>query len=170
MLVAASGAAGIPLELALAVAMAESALNSKAERWGSMTSQAQAAIIGGDMDLLQAIIDEVWPDISFGLSQRIVEYHYLGDGSQRADNCLSVREGVFADPARDLQEMCTKLATCLATAQAANLGPVGGDPLLGACVVYNAGHYPTADDSWWSTWSANAASYRAALDRAAGMI
>lgn len=166
----AASAAGIPLQLALACALAESGLNPRAERWGGMTGQAQQAIAAGDNALLQAIIDETWPDISFGYSQKIVEFHYLGDHSQSVDNCLAVRAGVFADPDRNLVEMANQLAGCMATAQAGDLSPVGGDPLLGALIVYNAGHLPAADSPWWGQWAGNVANYKAALDRAAGMV
>ena len=90
--------------------------------------------------MLQAIIDATWPDISFGRSQRIVKFHWTGDGQPTVANCLAVRQAVFADPARDAREMAVRLAANLRTARQHDLAPVQADELLGACVVYNAGH------------------------------
>ncbi len=170
MLERAANEAGIPLELILAGAIAESGLNPRAERWGTMTVQAQAAIAQGDMQWLQSIINATWPDISFGLSQKVVAYHYLGDRSRTVENCLAVREGVFADPERNLMEMAVQLNDCLFDVYGCDLSKVGWDPLLAALVVYNHGSYPPAWDDYWTRWAGNVASYRGALDRARSMI
>lgn len=162
--------AGIPLLLALACVIAESGLNPRAERWGSLTSDARTAINQGDLGRLAQIIEEVWPDISFGYSQKIVLYHYLGDRSSSIENCLAVREGVFGDPEGNLRAMAQQLAGCLGTAQAGDLSPVGGDPLLGALVVYNAGHLPPAVSPWWDKWAGNVGSYGRAMAQAREML
>ncbi len=159
--------AGVPLALVLACGQAESGWNSRAERWGWRTEAAKLMIDVGDDAELQAIIDDVWPDISFGIGQRIVLYHYLGDFQPTLANCLAVREGVFADPQRDVVHMADTLAGCLAVARQSDLTPVGGDELLGALVVYNAGHMPRPDSVWWHDWAGNVANYRAAMAWAA---
>lgn len=146
MLKSAADAASIPLELALACAIAESSLNPKATRTGA------------------------WPDISFGYGQQIVLYHYLGDHSNTPSNIAAVREGVFADPQRNIDDMCLRLASDLQRVQNVDLGPVDGDPLLAALVVYNAGSFHPAGDPWWGTWAGNVRNYRGALARAREML
>jgi hypothetical protein len=158
-------AAHIPRTLLLAAVLAESGLNPHAERWGRQTAAARTAITNDDREWLQAIIDDVWPDISFGYGQRIVLYHWLGDGTQSVDNVLAVRAGVFADPAGDLAHMAKMLAECLDQARSGDLSPVQGDELLGALAVYNGGHLYPPDDPWWQTWAGNIASYRTMLTR-----
>jgi len=169
-LVVAADGAGIPVSLLLACAIAESGLNPRAERWGSRTEEAVAAIESGDLGRLGWIIEEAWPDISFGYGQRIVMYHYLGDRSSSVENCLAVRDGVFADPEADLRAMAEHLSACLSAAEGSDLSPVGSDPLLGALVVYNAGRMPASTDTWWQKWSGNVGSYRRALDRARELL
>lgn len=159
----------IPAVLLLAGMIAESGLNPEAERWGMRTVEAQSYITRGDNVLLQALCYDVYPDLGFGFSQRIVLYHYLGDGTASIANVLAVRRLVFANPERDVYEMAAKLADCRQTALMGFLSPVGGDVLLGALVAYNAGHLPGEADSWWVRWAGNVASYRAALAEAAGM-
>lgn len=162
--------AGIPMELALACAIAESGLNPKAERWGGRTEEARGAIRLGSLDLLRQIIRDVWPDISFGYGQRVVAFHWAGDRQPTAENCIAVRDTVFSNPGRDLLEMARKLNDCLADTYGADLSPVGGDCLLGALVAYNAGHIPAPGDSWWEDWAGNVAAYRWALAQARGIL
>lgn len=146
MLKSAADAAGIPLELALACAIAESDLNPRAERRGA------------------------WPDISFGYGQQIVLYHYLGDHTSSPENIAAVREGVFADPQWNLDDMCKRLASDLQRVQNVDLGPVAGDQLLGALVVYNSGSWHSANDAWWGAWSGNVRNYQRALTQAREML
>ena len=86
-----------------------------------------------------------WPDVSFGYGQRIVRFHYAGDRSPSVPNVLAVRRQVFEHPEADLREMATFLKGTLAQARRGDLSPCGGDELLGALIVYNAGHLPAPD-------------------------
>jgi hypothetical protein len=167
-LTAASEGAGIPLALALACAIAESGLDPRAERWGGAdgTRQAREAIAAGDTARLQEIVARAWPDVSFGYGQRIVRFHYAGDRSPSIPNVLAVRRQVFEHPEEDVREMATFLKGTLAQARRGDLSPCGGDELLGALIVYNAGHLPAPDSSWWEERQGNVANYRRALERA----
>ncbi len=166
----AAAAANIPLELLLACALAESNLNPRAERWGSQTANALEAIAAGDNARLQAIITSAWADISFGYAQRIVLYHYVGDGSSDVNNVLAVRQHVFDNPDNDLLEAANKLAGNLAAARAADLSQCDGDELLGALIIYNAGHMHPPGDPWWVDWRGNVNNYRTNLARARSMV
>jgi hypothetical protein len=167
-LTAASEGAGIPLVLALACAIAESGLDPRAERWGGSegTRHAREAIAAGDTSRLREIIDRAWPDISFGYGQRIVRFHYAGDQSPSVPNVLAVRRQVFEDPETDLREMAALLSSTLGRARRGDLSPCGGDEILGALIVYNAGHLPAPDAPWWDEHPVNLANYRRALERA----
>lgn len=160
---AAAEAAGIPLPLALACVAAESDLHPRAERWGRFTQDARAALAAGNTARLQEIIDRAWPDVSFGYAQRIVLYHYHGDRSPRVENVLRVRQHVFDHPEEDLLHMARMLANCLARARREDISLVGGDELLGALVIYNAGHFPPRDRPYWQTHGQNVERYRRAL-------
>lgn len=107
---------------------------------------------------LQEIIDSEFPDISFGYGQRIVAYHWLGNGSGSIDNVLRVRDGVFSDHYADILNMATRLRTCRSVAVIA-----GAEPIFGALIVYNAGHYPDAGSSWWQRYAGNVANIRSAI-------
>jgi len=161
--------AGVPARLALAAAIAESGLNPLAERWGTRTEDAKAAIAAQDWGTLQAIINDVWADVSFGLSQRIVAFHELGDHSATVANSLAVRAAVLADPAADALAMATRLKGLLSGVQGQDLAPVGGDEQLAALIAYNSGHYPP-DASYWTNYAGNVANYRAALARAGALL
>lgn len=165
-LLAAAEAAGIPARLVLACAIAESELNPRAERWGRRTDEARAAIAAGNRTALNGIVGRAWPDISFGYGQRIVKYHYVGDGSRTLENVLSVRQYVFDHPEEDLAKMASFLAQKLAQAAGGDLGPCGGDVLLGALVAYNCGHYPKPGERYWLERSTTVARYRDGLERA----
>ena len=165
MLAAACVAHGIPLELALGCAIAESGLRPDAERWGTLTPQAKDAISRGDSVLLMDIINRTWPDISFGYGQQIVKFHYLGDQSASVENCLAVRRAVFNDPRANLLDMCKRLAARLRQAQTTDLTPVGGDLLLMACVLYNRGHLVT-DPAEWRAIQSRVDHYRRSLTQA----
>lgn len=161
----------IPLRLPLACAWAESGqMNEAAERWGTHTADAKTALANGDRGRLASIITAVWPDISFGLCQRIVKYHWDGDHSASVDNVLAVRQRTLQDVARDVHEMCAWLASDYSRAELARAGDaenyaahIGDDIALGALVIYNAGHWPLAVDTYWSTHGANVDNYRRGL-------
>lgn len=168
-LTSAAGEHGIPLELALGCAIAESGLRPDAERWGTFTTQAKAAIANQDMVLLQDIISRAWADVSFGYGQQIVLYHYLGDKKPTVDNCLEVRRQVFNDPVTNLRDMCKRLEARLRQARSANLLHVGGDVLLMACVIYNRGHVPV-DNTEWTAIKSRVDHYRRSLQQARDML
>jgi hypothetical protein len=160
---------GIPLELALGVAIAESGLRPDAERWGTLTTQARDAITNRDMVLLQDIIMRAWPDISYGYGQQIVKFHYLGDLSPTVDNCLAVRTAVFNDPVTNLRDMCKRLAARLKQAQQTSLSRTDGDVLLMAAVIYNRGHIPV-DVAEWTAIQSRVDHYRRSLAQARAML
>lgn len=165
--------AGIPLDLIVGCGAAESKLNALAERWGTHTVEAQAAILDGDAGALGAIIAAAGNDISFGVSQRIVAFHWAGDGTLTVPNCLYVRSQAFADPRRDILEMGRRLRSNLTTIEklkAAELARVDGNPWLGACVIYNAGHWPEAGEPYWQTRQGNIQNYRNGLEAAPVLI
>jgi hypothetical protein len=145
----------------LALLIAESGLNPMAERWGRETLAAQAAIERGDWSLLMAIISRAWPDVSFGYSQRIVLYHEEGDRSPSLNNCLTVRQAVFANQAADINAAASRLAGCF--------GHMTCDgSILSAMTVYNAGSDRRNEPAWWALWKGNIASYERALEQASG--
>jgi hypothetical protein len=145
----------------LALLIAESGLNPHAERWGRETLAAKAAIERGDWSLLMAIISRAWPDISFGMSQRIVLFHEEGDRSPSLNNCLAVRQAVFANPAADINAAASRLAGCF--------GHMTCDgSILSAMTIYNAGTDRRNEPAWWALWKGNIASYERALEQAAG--
>jgi hypothetical protein len=165
--------AGIPLDLIVGCGVAESKLNALAERWGTHTVEAQAAILAGDAGALSAIITAAGNDISFGVSQRIVAFHWAGTGELTVPNCLYVRSQAFADPRRDILEMGRRLRSNLTTVERlkpAELMNVGGDTRLGACVIYNAGHWPEGGEPYWKTRQANIQNYRNGLEAAPVLI
>jgi hypothetical protein len=156
----------MPLRLPLGCSYAESKLNERAERFGTTTPQAQAAIAAGDTTKLQALISAAWADVSFGIGQRVVLYHYAGNRSPGYPNVLAVRAQVFNNPVRDIQEQCVWNASHyrqVAILTDEELAPVDGDRELAALVIYNAGHWPGPNDSYWTTHAANVDNYRRGL-------
>jgi hypothetical protein len=147
----AAAAASIPAGLLLACLMAESELNERAERWGGgpLTAQAKAAIAAGDNNALRTVIAQPGNDVSFGLGQRIVKFHYHGNHQLTVENCLAVRQFVFAHVDQDVREAARFLAPRLTDARGQDLSPCGGDELLGALAAYNHGHYPAPGDVYW---------------------
>lgn len=163
---------GLPLLLVLGCAIAESNLRPDAERWGTRTAEAKDAIARQDWAALQRIIDAVVtisPDISFGYLQQVIKWHYLGDHEHTVANCLEVRRQVFADPRGNLFDGARRLAGTLRTARSHDLAPVDGDELLGACVVYNAGHWP-ANPQEWAARKSRVQHYRESLTKAATLL
>lgn len=165
-----SEAAGVPAVLLLACLIAESNLDERAERWGRETPIAKDAIERRDFTLLQQVIDRAGLDVSFGLAQRIVRYHWAGDQTMTVVNCLTVRDAVFADPDRDIWEAAKFLAPRYQAAQRADLSPVGGDVELMALTAYNAGSVRPPGDAYWTKYAGNVASYRQKLTMARSII
>ena len=161
---------GLPLWFALATVIAESGLNPRAERWGSETPAAKAALAAQNWPALQAVINRAGADISFSYGQQIILYHYVGTRQPTIENCLAVREHVFNNPEENLTDMCKRLAAnFLRVAGDPRLSYVGGDQYLGALLVYNSGSLQT-DPAWWKRWGSNIASYRDAIVRAKQMV
>lgn len=158
----------IPPELILACGIAESSLNPRAERWGSaeLNEQALEAIVAQDWETLQTVINAAWADISFGIAQRVVKYHWSGDHTQSWQNCMAVREAVFHDRDRDIAEMGRFLHTHFFNTVNADLRRTGGDPDLMALVAYNAGHIPAYDDPYWTARRSTIERYAKALGEA----
>lgn len=86
------------------------------------------------------------------------------------ENVLSVRQLVFSDPDRDIREMCSYLAGCLAQARNGDLSPVDGDEIVGALAVYNGGHLYPPKDKWWDIWRGNIDAYKRSLEQAKEML
>lgn len=145
-----------PLVL-LALLYAESGLNPRAERWGVQTAAAKSAIAAGDNAALQRVINVQWPDISFGLPQQIVLYHYYGDKSATVENCLAVRQQVFDNEEDTIRWAAIRLAGCFLNRTC------DGTP-LSAMVCYNAGSDRRSDPAWMAAWAGNVASYERALE------
>lgn len=167
----------IPLPLIVGCAVAESKINPKDERWGTRTPEAVDAMNGGAWGKLAEIITAAGNDISFGVSQRIVAGHWAGDRSLTVENCLYVRQATFADPRRDIIEMGKRLRTNLSIMERlqregspGTLANVGGDLSLGACVIYNAGHWPEMTETYWRTRQQNIQNYRDGLESAPSLI
>jgi LysM domain len=152
----AANAVGLDPSVLLALLKAESGLDSRAERWGTQTAEARAAIAQGNHAELERIIAETWPDISFGGSQRIVLFHDLGDRTPSVSNCLAVREAVFSDPASDIAAAARRLAGNFQH-------PTCDGSALSAMVVYNAGSDRRTDPEWKKAWAGNVANYAEAL-------
>jgi hypothetical protein len=158
-----ASAAEIPLQLALACGQAESSLDPRAERWGKETTEAKQAIAQQDWTALQGIITRAGSDVSFGIGQRVVRFHYTGDRSMTVQNCLAVRQYVFDHEDQDIREMCAFLRPRYQAAQTADLTPVGGDVLLMALCAYNAGHPPLPTESYWVDRAPTVQRYRQKL-------
>lgn len=140
----------------LALLKAESGLNPRAERWGTRTAEARRMIQFGLLRSSRSLINDVWPDISFGFGQRIVKYHYIGDKTKSVTNILQVRQGVFNDPDRDIREAADHLAGAF------EHSTCDGTP-LSALVVYNAGSDRRHSEVWMRRWAGNVAAYEWAL-------
>lgn len=159
-LVRASEQHGIDPVHLLALLFAESGgLNPRAERWGSWNLETVWDHINNhDWESLQEIINDAWPDISFGCSQHIVLFHYHGDRTKSWLNVLNVRSHVFANPIENIYEAAKKLSSCFS-------GSKDGSA-LGAMVVYNAGSDRRDDPVWMAAWQQNVRAYQRSLARA----
>jgi hypothetical protein len=143
--------------------MAESDLDPRAERWGLVTAQAKAAVASNDRAKLQQLIAQAGNDISFGLGQRIVKFHYHGNHQNTVDNVLDVRQYVFDHTDEDIRQAALFLVDKLAMARQGDLSPVGGDVLLGALAAYNAGHLPHPDEAYWQQRASTVNRYKEKL-------
>lgn len=166
-------------------------LNPSAERWGiivlTYVREAVSAYYdgkSGSAERLQEIINQAWPDISFGRSQSIVAYHpvflatapqerytqqgladFRASGGQDAAQgtaniraVIAVRDWAFKNPFQDLRLAAQKFAGCIERS--------GADDPLGACVIYNAGSDRRGDSEWMADWGENVRRYAENLARA----
>ncbi len=152
-----------PLDF-IALLMAESgmqAINIYAERWGhsELNSQAKRAIQNNDLNLLQAIINAAWADISFGAGQQIVLFHYYGDRTKSVENCLAVRERVFSNPKENIDDAAKRFAAYLKSPTYDGSQPNA----LSAMIHYNAGSDRRGEPGWLKLWQGNIATYQRAL-------
>jgi len=141
----------LTMHLILSGVIAESHLNPYAERYG------------------------VWPDVSFGPSQRAVAWHWTGDRTNRPANIAFVRQQVFAHPERDLYEMGKWLLGNIHQVRASlenggDLRRVDGNIGLAVLVVYNAGHFPAYDSYWWTKYAGHVDRYRLAMMQARQLL
>lgn len=119
---------------------------------------------------LKDVIRSAGPDISFGYGQQIILYSYVGNRQPTLENCLAVRDHVFANQEENLRDMAKRLAANLERVRGdERLSYVSNDPYLGALLVYNSGSLQT-DPAWWKRWGSNIAGYRDAIVRAKQMI
>lgn len=134
---------------------AESTMNPCAERYGTQTRYAQAALREGDYNELAGIILEEWPDISFGLSQMTVQTasgYKIGNGAQTVDNVLYVRKRLF-DRATAIEVGVKHLAGCYAP-----------NDYLQTLIKYNSGDYHFEKDWYWEEYLANIEAYKSAIE------
>jgi hypothetical protein len=156
-----------PLAVA-AMLQAESGLSSRAERWGDRTREAKESI--GSPERLRQIVADLearglGADISFGLCQLTVgtaKWYQIGDGSNRVENVLRVRDALF-DRATAIDIGTRHLASAMTQAKRSDPNREGGDLILGGLVVYNAGWLPPSTHDWWRRWAGNVNNYQRAL-------
>lgn len=117
---------GLPRELVLALAQAESGCNSDAERWYSYTREAKEAIAANDTQRLQTIVDSITnyhhsDDISFGCMQQT--WRWSDEYAQQYGKSLVGRNDLAAimdfrskylDPEVALRNAAPKLVRILA--------------------------------------------------------
>ena len=150
----------------LALLKAESSLRRKAQRFGLVTNEFLQRLMWyehGDHSQeaeLQRLLNDAWPDVSFGFGQQIVLYHYAGDHSANLENVLAVRKEVFDHPEINIANAADRLASYI---------PRSLDgTVLGGMVVYNAGSDRRDDPVWMERWAGNVATYEEALEWAEG--
>jgi hypothetical protein len=89
----------VPRELLLALCIAESECNPRAERWGRHNDAALTAIAADDMEDLEhtiALINVETPgDISFGITQQTWRWSGEYDGTNRPRSILAFRDKYF---------------------------------------------------------------------------
>lgn len=125
-----AAAAQVSEEVLLALVLAESDGNPKAERWGEQTADAVRLMAAGDFERLSGVFLDVWPDISFGLEQQSMDTHPWWDGEKSLESALRLRTAVLTYPGASLYYGALRLRRMLRA--------VGGDPLA-ACVWWNSG-------------------------------
>ena len=160
---AATAAAVDPVHL-LALLKAESGLNRKAQRVGGyeINNEFWKRFLWwerGDASQgaeLQRLLNDAWPDISFGFGQQIVLFHYAGDRSGTLENVLAVRDEVFKHPEANIADAASRFRNGIDRSL--------DGTALGGMVVYNAGSDRRNDAEWMERWAGNVASYQVALE------
>jgi hypothetical protein len=139
LVVAAAQANGLPPELLLALAIAESELGVRCQRWGRHTDRARQLLAADDragLAELVGLIDQETPgDISFGLFQQTVRWADEGDQSSTLGNVFALRD-LYFDPNH---------ATTVAAKRLGAFWRQFGDPLEALC-RYNKPSIPGAEN------------------------
>ncbi len=129
----------LPPELPLALAIAESEVSVRAQRWGRHTAAALAALTADDRgalaDLVAAVERETPGDISFGLFQQTVRWADEGDHSTSLENIFAIRD-LYFEPG---------YATAVAVGELGLYWRRHGDALEALC-RYNKPSVPGADN------------------------
>lgn len=161
LLIQAANAASVDPVHLVALLKAESGLNRKAERYGVRTNEFMQRLLWyqrGDASQeseLQALLFDVWPDVSFSYGQQIVLFHYYGNRTSDLQNVLEVRDLVFQNPYTNIENAAARFANGIERSL--------DGTALGGMVVYNAGSDKRNDPEWMARWGANVAAYEAAL-------
>lgn len=108
---------------------------------------------------LQEIINDQWPDVSVGYSQRIILFHDEGDRTPSVQNVLNVIQHVFANPKQDIEAAAMRLAGCFQH-------PTCDGTIVSALTIFNSGSDRRDDPEWMRVWGRNIAAYEAALREA----
>ena len=152
---------GLPIELLVALAIAESELRVQAERWGRHTARARAALAAEDHDALRGVVEQVERetpgDISFGLFQQTVRWADEGDHSSSLENIFLIRD-LYYDPAH---------ATAVAGRKLGAFWRKFGDPLEALC-RYNKPALAGADNPHRARHQESLERARALLSRSEG--
>jgi N-acetyl-anhydromuramyl-L-alanine amidase AmpD len=147
---------GVPAELLVALAIAETELCVSAERWGRHTVAARAALAADDRAALAALLAtieaETPGDVSFGLFQQTVRWADEGDHTGSLENIFAIRE-LYEDP---------RHATAVAARKLGVYWRKYGDPLEALC-RYNKPSLPGSQ-------SPHRQRYRESLERARAYI
>jgi len=131
-------ATGVPRRLALGCAIAESGLRQYATREG------------------------VWPDVSYGIGQQIVEFAPVGDGSDTPENRDLVKAWLY-DPENAISLMVGKLAQNYSDPH--NPGVSEEDRQMAALARYNSGRWIIPSD-----FSGNVGNYERGLAQADAIL
>lgn len=162
--------------------IAESGMNPRAERWADRSTRGRELTARIDRDPgdeaayneLQRLMDDLKLrgqhfDCSWGYSQLIWSTaggYGIGDGQYTLANLLDVRRQLF-DRATSIDLGARHLALCYQRVRD-ELGDVGDEieTAINSLAVYNSGSVRRPNDSYWTVYAANVASYRRAIGQA----
>lgn len=159
---------GIPRELPLGCAIAESGIRQYAERWGYRTAWGAAAVKTPQLDDDQAVLDAMAADgtpldCSFGPGQQIVRFAPVGNQTMTPENVLVVRAWLF-DPNNAIPLMTQKLADSYHDRRGRGFGQ--HEAIMQALYRYNTGGWAPPSGQF----AGNVGNYTRALDRARQML